>query len=258
IYEDNVDGRRRIQIADTAARRTDLCGQAFAQHGVAGDDRNRQIGERMFEAWQSRLADIGRHAAPKRAAPTDSGLDADLAAHRIHKTLGNRETQARSAETPRMTGIGLHEFAEDFFALFLRHAHSGIAHFEPQRTALVDRDKLDVDANAAFFREFDGISDEVGQHLPQAHAVSADRARNCRRNDRKDFDALGMRARAQEFDHAFDQATDIDLFLLQRHHAGFDFREVENVADQRQKRFARLADRLDVSALFWFYIRLEQ
>ncbi len=132
----------------------------------------------MFEAGKGGLHHIGRHVEPERAAAAFGMFDTDLAAHGVDKPFGNRKPKPRTAETPRMAGIGLHEFAEDFLALVVGHAHTGVAHFEAQAVAFVDLDHFHIDANPAGVGEFDRVADEIGQHLPQPHSIGANGARH--------------------------------------------------------------------------------
>ncbi len=67
-----------------------------------------------------------------------------------------------------------------------------------------------------------------------------------------------MGARAQKFDHAFDQAAQLHLFLIERHHARFDLGEIEDVADQRKKRFTGLANCFGIGALLGLQFGFEQ
>ena len=94
--------------------------------------------------------------------------------------------------------------------------------------------------HAAFFREFDGIADEIGQHLAQPDAVDADSLGHIGPGNGDELDVFGMRARTEKLDHAFDQDAEFGFFVFQRQRAGFDLGEIQNVADQSQQRFARL------------------
>ena len=66
---------------------------------------------------------------------------------------------------------------------------------------------------------------------------------------RDDLDTLGVRARRQQFDNAFDDGARVDLLVLQRQRAGFDLGEVEDVFDQGEQRRAGFLDGFDISAL---------
>ena len=107
-------------------------------------------------------------------------------------------------EFARMAGIGLHELVEDFAALFHRHAHAGVAHFETQNIAIALRAEYGADSHATLFGELDRIADKIGQNLAQPHGVGSNGARNISGYGRDKFDALGMRARAKQFDDALD------------------------------------------------------
>ena len=67
-----------------------------------------------------------------------------------------------------------------------------------------------------------------------------------------------MRSRRQQFDDRIDHCAHVNLFLVQVDGAGLDFRKIENLFDQRQKRFAGLPDRLGIGALFWRHFRFQK
>ena len=56
-----------------------------------------------------------------------------------------------------------------------RHADAGVDHFEAEQGAFrVVADELDRDVNAAGRRELDGVSDQVGEDLPEAEGIGLD------------------------------------------------------------------------------------
>jgi hypothetical protein len=67
-----------------------------------------------------------------------------------------------------------------------------------------------------------------------------------------------MSAWGQEPHDVFDQLSGIDGVLLQGERARFDFRKVENVANQRQQRLSGLPDSLHIGALFGFELCFQQ
>ena len=99
---------------------------------------------------------------------------------------------------------------------------------------------LDLDADAAFFREFDGIAHQVGQNLAEAHFVDADGAGHVARHRGDDLDTLGMGAGAQKFGDAVQQRAHIDFIFVQRQRAGFDLGEIQNIADQGRAALRRI------------------
>ena len=153
-----------------------------------------------------------------------------------------------------MAGIGLDAFLENLLALGGRHAYAGVAHIEAQHLAQI----LDLDADAAFFGELDGIAHQVGDDLTQAPFISQDGLRHVWSNNNGDFHALGMAARAQKFRDAAKRSSKIHFVFVQLQHARFDLGEVQDVADQGQQRFARLGDGFRISALFGAQIGFEQ
>ena len=157
-----------------------------------------------------------------------------------------------------MAGIGLDEFLENILALLDGNADPGIAHFDAQKAAALVVRQLDFDADAAFLGEFDGVADQIGQHLAEAHFVNADDARHIMADHGDDLDALGMGAGPQKLGDAIEQGADFDFVFIQGERTGFDLGEIQNVADQGEQRFARLGDGLGIGALVGAQIGFQQ
>ncbi len=109
--------------------------------------------------------------------------------------------------------------------------------------------RLDDDGDAAVFGELDGVAGEIEQHLAQARGVADEPGRQPLVDEAGDLDALGLRARRQQFDGFLDQRQQREGARFEIELAGFDLGEVEDFLDQRQQRFARGLRGLDVSEL---------
>ena len=98
---------------------------------------------------------------------------ARFAAHRLDQALGNRQPQARAAEL-----AGMAESAwTNSWKISWRFCAA-----RPRRYRALPRAACagpgprhaDFDTDAAAFGEFDGVADQVGQHLAEADFVNAD------------------------------------------------------------------------------------
>ena len=95
--------------------------------------------------------------------------------------------------------------------------------------------------------ELDRVAGEIGEHLAQAQAVGAHEARRGGADRGGDFDALALRARREQFDHALDQLAQIDRLDDQFEMARLDLGEIEDFVDERDQRAPRAANGLDVA-----------
>ena len=86
--------------------------------------------------------------------------------------------------------------------------------------------------------ELDGIADQVGDHLAQAHRVAAHFAGHVLGNVAGDFQALGLRAFGKQFDHVVDVVAHRKGDVLEVEFAGLDLGEVENVVDDLEQLLA--------------------
>ena len=153
-----------------------------------------------------------------------------------------------------VAGVGLLERLEDDPLLFRRDADAGVATPRTRRPpAHAQHGMLRVPA-AVRRRDAEGctppcvgelerVRQQVLQHLLQALGVGDDAAAElgstCTSNDKlAAFGFVPERPR-----HRFEQVGEDDFFGIDRHRAGFDLGQIENVADEVQQIGARAVDR---------------
>ena len=94
---------------------------------------------------------------------------------------------------------------------------------------------------AARWREFDGIGDQVQQHLLHGAGIEPV-LRDVAIDAELDLQPGVLGAAGHEAQHSLGHLHRIDVFLRQREPAGLDLREVEDVVDQRQQMLAAFMD----------------
>ena len=173
-------------------------------------------------AWQ---------AQPEGAADTDLALEPDLAAHRFHQVLAQRQAQAGAFHA------GAHRVEP------LESLEQARRLLRAQTQAVV----ADADAHALRFGRagdvhvalrpvvLDGVRHQVEQHLLQPRAVGHHKTRAADFALHVHVDAVGARQRVHQT-HALLQQLG-QLYRLERHLqlAGFDQRQVEHFVDQVQQ-----------------------
>jgi hypothetical protein len=107
----------------------------------------------------------------------------------------------------------------------------------------------DPHENLSAGREFDGIADEVDEHLPQTRRVAEDAVGNAGVDIGNELELLAVGLHCQRLESAAKAVAEAELDLFQIELAGLDLREIEDVVDQRQQRFGRLLNDLEVLAL---------
>ena len=191
-----------------------------------------------------RRADIfHRQIEREGAAVAGRAAQLDFAAEQVRKFAADGEAQAGAAVFAAGAGVGLLERLEDDLLLLQRNADAGVGHFEGDdgrrlvehrmiRAPAADRGRH-VQPHAAVLGELEGVRQQVLEHLLQALGVGGDAARrdagsistsnaSCR------LSASWRNGRAI----ASSRLASEDLLGVHRDGAGFDLRQVENVADQ--------------------------
>lgn len=117
-----------------------------------------------------------RQGEPEGRSGSGRALDADLPSHQPHQLFADRQPQSRAAELARRGRIGLAELVEQrrLFVLWNsdarvrhRHAHSSLIGLMRER-----RDARHGHQHMAGAGEFEGVADEVEQHLADAAGVA--------------------------------------------------------------------------------------
>ena len=117
----------------------------------------------------------------------------------------------------------------------------------------------DLDTDAAFLGEFDGVAHQIGDHLAQAALVGADGQRHIGGDDGGDLDCPWHdRAAQRSSTTAHSMARRSTSSSSRCQHAGFDLGEIQDVADQREQRLAGLGDGVGIGALFGAKLGFQQ
>ena len=97
-------------------------------------------------------------------------------------------------------------------------------------------------------READRVGEQIEQHLPDAPLVGGEAADVGRRLD-VERDVVLDQAVADAFGRGVHGLADVDRAEIERHRAGVDGGEIENVVDDREQRVGRGVDVAEIFAL---------
>ena len=123
-----------------------------------------------------------RNAEPERRALAGPAVHADLAAHQLHESLADRQSQPRAAVLAGRGRIGLGERLEEPVDAVGGNADAGVGDFEPDGgPAGLPLRAPTFTATSPRLGELHGVADQVDQHLPQPRVVAATRGRRLRR-----------------------------------------------------------------------------
>ncbi len=96
--------------------------------------------------------------------------------------------------------------------------------------------------HAALGREFEGVGQQILQHLLQALRVGDDAAVELGRNRHFELQPAVLRLVAERAAYRLQQIAEVDLFSIDRHGSGFDLGQIEDVADEIQQIGPRAVD----------------
>ena len=97
-------------------------------------------------------------------------------------------------------------------------------------------------------RESDGVGQQIIQHLHHA-AFVADEAADIGIDVDLELDAVGGEPVLDAFGGGLDGLADIDRAEFERHRAGVDGGEIEDVVDEREQRVGRGGDVVEIFGL---------
>ncbi len=141
------------------------------------------------------------------------------------------QAQAGAAGPARGGGVHLGEFLEDVFQVVGRDADARVAHADGDQVAAA----VGAQAHLPFFREFDGVVDEVDHHLADAGVVGEDFQRGVGIFLDEERQVLFAGERGGDAGDFFEQFVDVEAFGVQVHAPGFDLGHIQHVVDQVQQ-----------------------
>ena len=198
-----------------------------------GAGRRGQLGRHKLRARQ-------RHREGKRAALPQGAGDADTPAHQRHQTLTNGQAQAGATKAPGGGRLGLREAAEDMAQVFRRNADPRVLHRKLDgRMGLGQPGVAQRNHHLPLRRELDGVAPQVDEHLLQPHGVAQQHIGQGGVNIKQHFQVFAAHVGRQHHREVAQQAVQSKRHALQRHLAGLDFGEIQNVIEQTQQRLGR-------------------
>ena len=133
-------------------------------------------GKNVLAPHQSRAAGrllLQTHGEPEGGPSSDGAFDADTAVHHFHQLFGNREAQSRAAVFAGRGGVGLGERLEQGPLRFGRDSDAGVADYETEgHFVLRLLHVFDLEQDFAPFSEFDGVAEQIEEHLSQAARIT--------------------------------------------------------------------------------------
>ena len=174
------------------------------------------------------------------AAVAERAVQVQFAAHQANQPLADRHTQPGAAEAPRGRGLGLREAAEDARLVLGCDADAGVAHRDLDRhLGGAHRDHGDRHHHFTRSGELDRVAGQIDQHLLQAHGVADQAARQGRIDVEQHLQVLGADVGRHDDRQVAHQLIDAERVRIERHLAGLDLGEVEDVVEQSEQRARR-------------------
>ena len=117
---------------------------------------------------------------------------------------------------------------------------------------------LHLDHHFASFSEFNGVAGEIDKHLAHASRIAAYALRDGRIHMADQLQPLLARSMSEHVHHALDHGDKLEIDGFQFDLAGFDFREVQDIVQERKQGIGALQHRLELFSLLIVQIRAER
>jgi hypothetical protein len=196
---------------------------------------------------------------PKSGSFARFAADAYFTFHQGHQLHGDGQAQASAAilaghgtiglaESLKEASLGLERNADP--AVFYLKANPGLRRgFTPVRNP---------NDHFPFGGEFQSITDQVGQDLPQSPRIPAQPRWHVRGDRDGQLNPFGVSAFDQHFQGAFDRFDQIKVEDFEDQFADLDFGEIQNVIDNIHEGIGAGVNNLDELALLGVQIGVEQ
>ena len=196
-----------------------------------------------MQLFAESLFELEARFEEERASLSDGAHDPELAAHQGNELPADRKPEPRAAMLACRRRVGLREWSKDAFHPCFGNALAGVGHpdfeIDVPGTSVADANS---DDDLALLGELEGVAEEIGDDLPQAERVTADFRRDFGSDMGDELDALGLSRRSVVHGDFLGHRNHVEWHGFESHFAGIDFREVEQVVDDREERTARLVD----------------
>src|SRR6185312_4959436 len=185
---------------------------------------------------------LDRQIEDEGAADAGGAAQLNLAAEKIGELAADGEAEAGAAVAAAGAGVGLLKGLEDDLLLFRHDADAGVRDLEGDHGRAVREHRMigapafgggpDAEPDAALLGEFEGVRQQVLQHLLQALHIRHHGAPEFLVEQDLEIEVavLGLVTEGAR-DHR-GQVVEDDLLGIDRHGARFDLREIEDVADE--------------------------
>ena len=183
----------------------------------------------------------------------------DAPLHKLDKLPGNGQSQSRAAKLSRCDGVGLGKPIEGLGLRFGVHTDARVRDRDAKPLALAGLAAYQIELNLhmAGRRKFDGVADQVGNALPQTLFVADNGRVPLVQREGEQAYSRGACVDALQLRDLLNEPVDVEFLALQLNPAGFQAREVENVIDDRQQRFAAALHDFNVAVLLRIEPRAE-
>ena len=178
-------------------------------------------------------------------------FETDFASHLLDQLGRNHETEPGAAEAPAGGSFRLDKRLEQASLRLERNSDSRVYHLETYNY-VVSRvfHFRSADRHVASFGELDRICHQVVKNLAQPIRISAQSGRHIGVDIQRKLDTLGVSGDAEGIDQCLGQLNQIKIEPLEHDSACREFREVQDVVDDREQQLAARSNDLDQAALF--------
>ena len=187
-----------------------------------------------------------RHAEIETAAVADFAFDPEASAHHHGELIRDRQAQTRATVEPGDGGVGLGEGLKNGTLLLLRDAYARVSDGEEQLSNVRGRRRcctvrppalrvVHAHRDIAVLREFDGVADQIDQHLTQADHVASQGVGHGFLDLVVEQQALLPGTEPEGLEGPVEPFAQAQRLRVQLQLARFNLRVIEDVIDEREQ-----------------------
>ena len=190
------------------------------------------------------LGDAQLHVHGKFGADPLDGAHRDPAVHHVHDIFGDCQPQAGPAVHRGGAGGLLGEGLENVGNELLAHTHAGVVYNKTQHGIVLRFLPLGGREGdlSALAREFDGVAENVDEHLLQLHGIAHVVVVQHRVCDALVVHPLGSGLGVADRVDSVQELLGWNLFIFQQHFAALDPAHIQDIIDQGKQESGRYSD----------------
>ena len=235
-----------VEGFDAATEGRELRHQGFAQGTLGGHHAHplrHSVGRRRG------APQLGTNGEEEARALAGRAGEIEFPAQQFNQLARDHQPETGAAVAPGHRAVGLREGLEQARLHLGRNTDAAVGDPPRQHYRLAFDGGVELDPDKAAGGEFDGVRNQVVEHLAEAVTVGKNAVGHAGRDQQHQIHALGLGALGKQQGDVLDRLAGREVERVELQFAGLDLGHVEHVVDEVEQRLGRPVQGVDHALL---------